>query len=71
MSNMNQTIQEQAARFERLMDQCGVEWNAENVLLCIAVAKEAMQHGEVSVEAYYAAKRILIERLEAASELLN
>jgi hypothetical protein len=68
---MNKTIQEQATHFATLIDKCGVDWTPENVLKCIGFAKQAMQAGEVSVEAYYKAKTILISRLECATLWMN
>jgi len=68
---MNKTIEQQAEYFAQLIDECGVEWNAENVLKCIGFAKQAMQNGDVSVEAYYKAKTILINRLECANLWIN
>jgi len=68
---MNKTIEQQAEHFAQLIDKCGVEWNAENVLKCIGFAKQAMQNGDVSVEAYYKAKTILINRLECANLWIN
>lgn len=65
------TTQEQAEKFTQLIERAGVEFTAKNVLICIASAKLAMQRGEVSVEAYYAAKRILLERVEVASNFIN
>lgn len=64
-------VQAQAEKFTKLIENAGVEMNAENVLKCIGYAKLAMQNGECSVEAYYAAKRILLEKLEVANVWVN
>lgn len=63
--------EEQAEQFLKLVGLAGVELTAENVLKCIGYAKQAMQNGEFSVEAYYAAKRILLEQVEVASNFIN
>lgn len=63
--------QAKAELFERMIEEAGVEFSAENVLRCIEFARLAMIKGECSVEAYYKAKEILISRVECASELLN
>jgi hypothetical protein len=68
---MNNNVQEQAERFAQLIEQAGVEFNAENVLRCIGFARKAMEQGECSVEVYYKAKRILLDRLECASLWIN
>lgn len=69
---MNQkTVQEHAERFAQLIEQAGVEFNAENVLRCIGFARQAMERGECSVEVYYQAKAILINRLECANLWIN
>ena len=57
--------------FADLCDKAGVEMTPENALKCIGFAKDAMQAGECSVEAYYAAKNLILGRVEVASELLN
>ncbi len=64
-------VQVQAEKFTKLIENAGVEMNAENVLKCIGFAKQAMQNGECSVEAYYAAKRILLEKLEVVNQWVN
>lgn len=63
--------QAKAEMFERMIHEAGLELTAENVLKCIGFAKQAMLSGEVSVEAYYKAKEILLTKVEVASELLN
>jgi len=68
---MNNSVQEQAERFAQLIEQAGVEFNAENVLRCIGFARKAMEQGECSVEVYYQAKAILINRLECATLWIN
>lgn len=64
-------VQAQAEKFTKLIENAGVEMTAENVLKCIGFAKQAMQNGECSVEAYYAAKRILLEKLEVVNQWVN
>lgn len=68
---MNKTVEQQAEYFAELIDKCGVEWNAENALRCIEIAKQAMKNGECSVEAYYQAKFLLLNRLECATPWVN
>lgn len=69
---MNQKIaQEYAEQFLQLIEQAGVEFNAENVLRCIGFARDAMLRGECSVEVYYQAKAILINRLECDTLWMN
>lgn len=63
--------QAKAEAFEKMIEQAGVEFNAENVLKCIGFAKDAMLRGECSVETYYKAKEILLTKVEVASELIN
>lgn len=69
--NTNTFDLDQAEKFMQLVEKAGVEFSAANVLKCIGFAKEAMRKGEVTVEAYFAAKRILLEKVEVASDLLN
>lgn len=66
---MNKVEAEKA--FANLCEQLGVEMTPENCLRCIEMARKAMLAGECSVEAYYAAKRLLIEKVEVASLYLN
>jgi hypothetical protein len=61
----------QAERFATLCEQYGVELTPENVLRCIGYAKEAMLAGECSVEAYYSAKKILLEKVEVTDKWVN
>lgn len=69
---MNQkVIQDQAEKFAELIEKAGVEFNAENVLRCIGFARQAMEQGECSVEVYYQAKALLLNRLECASLWIN
>jgi len=68
---MNKSVQEQAEKFASLIDKCGVEWTPENVLKCIGFAKVAMLNGECSVEAYYAAKKLLLDRVEVTNYWVN
>lgn len=63
--------EKQAERFERLIEEAGLEFSAENILRCIEFAHAAMRKGECSVEAYYKAKELLLLKVEVASELLN
>lgn len=65
------TIEKQAEHFASLIDKCGVDWTPENVLKCIGFAKDAMVRGECSVEAYYAAKKLLLEKVEVANHWVN
>ena len=60
-----------ANRFADLCDKAGVEMTPENALKCIGFARDAMKSGECSVEAFYAAKNLILSRVEVASELLN
>lgn len=62
---------ESASKFAELCDKAGVEMTPENALKCIGFAKDAMTAGECSVEAYFVAKRLILECVEVASELLN
>lgn len=68
---MNIQDQKAVEAFETMIDEAGVEMNAENVLRCIEFAKQAMQKGECSVEAFYKAKEILLTKLECVNEWVN
>lgn len=45
--------------------------SAKDALKCIELARLAMLNGECSVEAYYAAKNILLSEVETPSLLIN
>lgn len=68
---LKKTDQDYAKQFADLCDKSGVEMTPENCLLCIGFAKEAMRAGEVSVETYFAAKNLLIGRVELANDWVN
>jgi hypothetical protein len=68
---MNRFDNECASKFADLCDKAGVEMTPENALKCIGFAKDAMEAGECSVEAFYQAKYLILSRVEVASELLN
>lgn len=63
--------QEKVSIFEKLIEEAGVELNAENILKCIGFAKQAMLAGECSVEAYYKAKELLLSKVECVNEWVN
>lgn len=60
-----------ASKFETIIEEAGVDLTPENVLKCIGFAKDAMLKGECSVEAYYAAKKLLLETVEVANHWVN
>lgn len=68
---MNRNDENQAEYFTTLIEKSGIEMTAENVLRCIGFAKQAMEKGECSVEAYYRAKQILMGKIECANAWVN
>lgn len=68
---MNKLDVQQAEAFAKLIEDVGVEFTPENVLKCIGFAKDAMLKGECSVEAYYAAKKLLLDRVEVVNHWVN
>lgn len=59
------------ARFESLIEAAGGVFTADMALKCIEFARQMMVNGEVSVEHYYACKKILLDRVEAANEFMH
>jgi hypothetical protein len=63
-------MQNEREKFVALFDKLA-PLSAKDVLKCIEFAKLAMLNGECSVEAYYAAKNILLTEVETDSLLVN
>jgi len=61
----------QAERFANLCDSSGVEMTPENCLKCIGFAKDAMQRGDVSVEAFFVARNLLMNMVEVSNGWTN
>ena len=68
---MRQATESAKNKFLQIIEAPGVELTPAVVLVCIEHARQAMIVGEVSVEAYYAAKNILIDRCVMTSEAIN
>lgn len=61
----------EAEKFSDLCAKSGVDMTPENALRCIAYAKQAMTDGLCSVEAYYIAKKLILEQVEVANHWVN
>jgi hypothetical protein len=69
--DMRQATNTEKNKFLKMIEDTGVEMTPSVVLMCIEHARQMMLTGEVSVEAYYAAKNILVDRCVMTSEAIN
>jgi hypothetical protein len=68
---MRQASESDKNKFLKIIEDTGVELTPSVVLMCIEHARQLMLNGDVTVEAYYAAKNILVDRCVMTSEAIN
>lgn len=68
---MRQASETAKNKFIQIIEDTGVELTPRVVLMCIEHARQMMIAGEVEVEAFYEAKKILIDRCVMTSEAIN
>lgn len=54
-----------------LFEKNGIQYTSRECLACIEIAKQAMKNGQCTVEAYWDAKALLINRLECNTNWEN